>query len=68
MLGVEIEEEAPRKKYDLDKEEEAMVRHEVKKRVESIKRNITPRKNQNDEQKYRKNRLVLSLDEIRRML
>lgn len=68
MLGVEIEEEAPRKKYDLDKQEEAMVRHQVKKRVESIKRGNKHFKNQNEEQKYRKNRLVLSLDEIRRML
>ena len=32
-LGVEVEEEAPRKKYDLDREEEEIVRHEVKKKT-----------------------------------
>lgn len=41
MLGVEVEDEAPRKKYDLDKEEEVMVRHEVRKRTESIRKKKT---------------------------
>ncbi len=36
-LGVEMEEEAPRKKYDLDREEEDQVRQEVKRRINSIK-------------------------------
>ena len=32
-----LDDEAPRRKYDMDKEEEAMVRHEVKKKTQSIR-------------------------------
>ena len=46
-----------------------MVRHEVKKKTEKI-RNAPMKIEQpsNDHQKWKKNKLVLSLDEIKRML
>lgn len=68
-MGVELEDEAPRKKYDLDKEEEAMVRHEVKKKTLKIRNASVANKQQESEnKKWKKNKLVLSMDEIKRML
>lgn len=62
QLGVGLDEEAPRKKYDLDKEEEAMVRHQIKKKVQKI-RNVPVNKQQESENhKWKKNKLVLSMD------
>lgn len=36
-LGVGVEEQEPRRKYDLDREEEELVRHEVREKVKIIK-------------------------------
>ena len=63
-----VEEEAPRKKYDLDKEEEEIVRHEVKKKTEQIKKKSMKIEKVSENNKWKKNKLVLSLDEIKRML
>lgn len=67
-LGVGLEEEGPRKKYDLDKEEEQIIRHEVKKRVENIRSESKKVEREQSQQTWRKNKLVLSLDEIHKML
>ena len=67
-LGMEVEDEAPRKKYDLDREEEAMVRHEVKKKTERIRNAPAKVAQVNENHKWKKNKLVLSLDDIKRML
>ena len=67
-LGLQLEEEGPRRKYDLDKEEEQMVRHEVKKRTEMIKNQPIKKEREDSSTKWKKNKLVLSLDQIKKML
>jgi hypothetical protein len=68
-LGVGLEEEAPRKKYDLDKEEEEVVRHEVRKKVMKIRStSVKAEKQVEQQQKWRKNKFMLSPEEIRKML
>jgi hypothetical protein len=59
QLGVEVEEEAPRKKYDLDREEEQIVRQQVKRKVENIR--TEHKKSVKREGSTVKNRLMLSL-------
>lgn len=67
-LGVGLEDEAPRKKYDMDREEEDIVRHEVKMRSENIRTHSRKVAQETNPQQWRKNKLVLSLDEIRKLL
>lgn len=59
QLGVGVEEEAPRKKYDLDREEEQVVRQQVKRKVESIR--SEQKRSAKREGSAVKNRLMLSL-------
>jgi superfamily II DNA/RNA helicase len=60
-LGVDIEDTATRKKYDLDHEEKELVRHEVKQRVASLKaENHYKTPDRNESLKWRKNKLVMT--------
>lgn len=67
-VGVEIEEEATRKKYDLDKEEEERVRYQVKKKVAIIRNDHKKTVQENESQKWRKNKLVLTAEELRKLI